>query len=297
MCTSGSGVIMPLAALRAACTARRCARTSRRRAGSSRSAARSPWAGRWCPRCRAARIRCRASRRAGLRRRHGAARHAPGDAAARRRTGDAPRRGSRQRRSAMRPGRRSPGKLAVVEQVVELGGAQVGVDRHHRHAQRVQREPVQEERRPVVQQQPGAMPVAVAGRGIGVAQRLDARRRLAVAAARRRRCHRRRRSRAPAQNGRPAGGGARWAKAAETVCGHGPSHEQLDRRQRRVAVQQVHPLAADAQVPSIHTRSGSRCPPHQLLVAARLDVEERGARDVFVALPRRTISTLGCCST
>ena len=57
--------------------------------------------------------------------------------------------------------------FGVAGQVFEFGGAQVGIDRHHRHAQRVEREPVQEEGGAVFQQQAGAVAVAVAGARIG----------------------------------------------------------------------------------------------------------------------------------
>ena len=63
--------------------------------------------------------------------------------------------------------------FGVAGQVFEFGGAQVGIDGHHRHAQRVEREPVQEEGGAVFKQQAGAVAVAVAGARIGGAQRLD----------------------------------------------------------------------------------------------------------------------------
>ena len=48
-------------------------------------------------------------------------------------------------------------ELAVPDDVLELGCAPLGIQRHHRRAQRIQREPVKEECRPVLEQQADAM--------------------------------------------------------------------------------------------------------------------------------------------
>ena len=73
----------------------------------------------------------------------------------------------------MAAGQGRPARFQVAGQVFEFGGAQVGIDGHHRHAQRVEREPVQEEGGAVFKQQAGAVAVAVTGARIGGAQRLD----------------------------------------------------------------------------------------------------------------------------
>jgi hypothetical protein len=65
----------------------------------------------------------------------------------------------------------------------EIVGAQIGIDRQDRHAERIEREPVPEELRPVFQQQRHTGAVAIAGGRIGGAQRLDARERFAIAVA------------------------------------------------------------------------------------------------------------------
>lgn len=81
---------------------------------------------------------------------------------------------------ALRQGDRE-GDFGVTDQVFQFGGAHVRVDRHHRHTQRVEGEPVQEEGRAVFQQQADAVTVAVACGGIAVAQRIDARCRVGIA--------------------------------------------------------------------------------------------------------------------
>ena len=63
--------------------------------------------------------------------------------------------------------------LAVADQVFELGRAHLGVDRHDARAERVQREPVEQERRPVLEQQADAVAVAVAGGRIARRAALD----------------------------------------------------------------------------------------------------------------------------
>ena len=78
--------------------------------------------------------------------------------------------------------------LAVLDQVAQFGRAQVGVDRHHADAQRIEREPVQQEGRAVLQQQPDAVAMAVARRGVRPPQRLDLRRCIGPAQRARARC-------------------------------------------------------------------------------------------------------------
>ena len=63
--------------------------------------------------------------------------------------------------------------LAVGDHVDPLGAALVGVDRDDADAQRVQRQPVGEERGPVLEQQADPMAVSVAGLRVGQAQALD----------------------------------------------------------------------------------------------------------------------------
>ncbi len=63
--------------------------------------------------------------------------------------------------------------LAVADQVLPLGRAHVGMDRHDADAERVERQPVGEEGGPVLEQQADAMAVAVAGLGVVGAQPLD----------------------------------------------------------------------------------------------------------------------------
>jgi hypothetical protein len=65
--------------------------------------------------------------------------------------------------------------FAVPQHVFELRRAQVGVQRHHAAADGVERQPMEQERRPVLQQQRDAVAVAVAGRGVVGLQRLDVR--------------------------------------------------------------------------------------------------------------------------
>ncbi|MCY1539262.1 hypothetical protein D9M68_748420 [compost metagenome] len=65
--------------------------------------------------------------------------------------------------------------LAVADEVDQLGRAHLGVDRHHARAQRVQRQPMEDEGGPVLQQQADAVAVAVAGLRVGGAQPLDLR--------------------------------------------------------------------------------------------------------------------------
>ncbi len=72
--------------------------------------------------------------------------------------------------------------LAVADDVGPLGGAHVGMDRHDAHAERVQRQPVGEEGRPVLEQKADAVAVAVAGLSVGGAQPLDLAGHLAPAA-------------------------------------------------------------------------------------------------------------------
>ena len=67
----------------------------------------------------------------------------------------------------------TPGHLAVADQVPQLGRAHVLVDRHDADAERVERQPVGEERRPVLEQQADAVAGAVAGLRVGGAQPLD----------------------------------------------------------------------------------------------------------------------------
>ncbi len=144
-------------------TRRRARHTTRRRAGSRRWRACSPWAGRWCPRCRAGAhsvSRRSASPARGARGRR--ARHCvvgpPSLAIATPACG----RGGAQVGRALGQGH-GQADLAVADQVDQLGRAHLGVDRHHAHAERVEREPVEEERGPVLEQQADAVAVAVAG--------------------------------------------------------------------------------------------------------------------------------------
>jgi len=70
---------------------------------------------------------------------------------------------------------------AVADQVGQLGRAHLGIDRHHAHAERIEREPVVQEGRPVLEQQPDAVAMAVARARIGIAQPVDLGRGLAPA--------------------------------------------------------------------------------------------------------------------
>ena len=62
--------------------------------------------------------------------------------------------------------------LAVVQQIGHLVVAVVGIDRHDARAERVQRQVVEEELRPVLEQDRDAVAVAVARGGVEVAQPL-----------------------------------------------------------------------------------------------------------------------------
>jgi hypothetical protein len=61
-------------------------------------------------------------------------------------------------------------RLRVVHLVAELVVPAVRVDRYHPRAEGVEREIVEEELGPVLEEEPHAMPVAVARRGVAVAQ-------------------------------------------------------------------------------------------------------------------------------
>ncbi len=61
-------------------------------------------------------------------------------------------------------GRHGERDLAVPDEVLELVCAPVGVDRHDRHAERIERQPVKQELGAVEEQEPGAVAVTVARR-------------------------------------------------------------------------------------------------------------------------------------
>jgi hypothetical protein len=63
--------------------------------------------------------------------------------------------------------------LAVADDVAPLGRAHVLVDRHDADAEGIEREPVGEERGPVLEQQADAVARPIAGVGVGGAQPLD----------------------------------------------------------------------------------------------------------------------------
>ena len=86
-----------------------------------------------------------------------------------------------QHRLALRQGDRQA-HLAVPDEVGQLGRPQVGMQRHDAGAERIERQPVGEERRPVLEQQADAVAVAVAGLRVDGAQPLDLAGHLAPAA-------------------------------------------------------------------------------------------------------------------
>ena len=75
----------------------------------------------------------------------------------------------RQGRGALRD-RGGHADLAVPDEILQLGRAPLRADRHYGDPERVQRQEVKQKLGPVKEQQPCAMPVAVAGGRVGVLQ-------------------------------------------------------------------------------------------------------------------------------
>ena len=69
-------------------------------------------------------------------------------------------------------GRHRERNLAVPDEICELVAAPLRVDRHDRHAERIQRQPVKQELRAVEEQEPGSMAVTIAGTRVNGAQAL-----------------------------------------------------------------------------------------------------------------------------
>ena len=109
--------------------------------------ARSPWACPWCPRCRAARIRSRCPE---PRWRGGCALLDSSAREIRRRCDRSPDRppcAARLKSSSARGWHHGHCDLGMADQVFELGAAPFGVHGYDRHAQCIQRQPVEEKRR------------------------------------------------------------------------------------------------------------------------------------------------------